>query len=99
VGSNPTPSADVTSHHEGRLAITYSNPAAALTSSTTALAAALPVTGGSGTTFSPGQLIVVDSGANAEICLIASVSANQLFRWPALLAAETHGSDARPRDC
>lgn len=68
----------ITSHSEGPVSVTTGSVSTALTSGTSANATSLPVTASTGTNFAAGQLLLVDSGTNAEIVKVASVSANAI---------------------
>ena len=67
---------------EGPIAITFAAPASAITAGVSAAATSLPVTGGTGTNFQPGQLILLDAGSPAEIVRVVAVAANTLTVTP-----------------
>lgn len=62
----------------GRCRRRSGTPATALTAAVTEGADSLPVTANTGTEFTAGQLMLVDSGAAAEIVTIEAVAASAL---------------------
>jgi hypothetical protein len=64
----------------------------ALTSSVSPGTTSLPVTTGTGSNFSAGQLIVVDSGEQAETCRIFGVAANTITVLPGVVKAHPSGA-------
>jgi hypothetical protein len=65
-------------HSEGPVSATVGAVNTALTAGTSIGATSLPVTAATGTNFAAGQMLLVDSGASADIVKVASVTANAI---------------------
>jgi hypothetical protein len=59
------------SHTEGSVTLAFSAAATALTAGVSAGAVSLPVTGGTGTNFTAGQLILIEGGSSAELARVS----------------------------